>query len=208
MCKVLACAKGDDLNLPKNCPTEKQNIKSNSFKIYKEYEDFYIKSSEIEADGYGNWVRLKEIGELCIRMSYKKVGIAFCKGLQKEAAIIHSILKNNFQLEVISVICKVGGIDKSEVGISENKKLNPEEFEAMCNPIGQAEYLNKMGTEFNIVVGLCVGHDSLFYKHSNALVTTLIAKDRVLAHNPVGAVYGADKYFKNKLLSENVDGED
>ena len=59
--------------------------------------------------------------------------------------------------------------------------------------------LNGQNTEFNIALGLCVGHDSLFYKHSEALVTTLVAKDRVLAHNPCGAIYCAEGYFKNKL---------
>ena len=71
----------------------------------------------------------------------------------------------------------------------------------MCNPILQAEFLNRQETEFNIVMGLCVGHDSLFYKYSEALVTTLVAKDRVLAHNPAGALYQAKAYYK-RLLSE------
>jgi uncharacterized metal-binding protein len=69
----------------------------------------------------------------------------------------------------------------------------------MCNPIMQAEVLNQAGTDFNVVMGLCVGHDSLFYKYSEALVTTLVAKDRVLAHNPVGALYQAKAYYRNKL---------
>ena len=38
----------------------------------------------------------------------------------------------------------------------------------------------------NFLVGLCVGHDSLFIKYSEAPRTTLVTKDRVLAHNPVG----------------------
>jgi uncharacterized metal-binding protein len=41
----------------------------------------------------------------------------------------------------------------------------------------------------NLVVGLCVGHDMLFTKRSEAPVTTFVVKDRVLAHNPVGAIY-------------------
>ena len=64
-----------------------------------------------------------------------------------------------------------------------------------CNPVLQAEVLNHEGTELNIVVGLCVGHDSLFYRHSDAPVTTLVAKDRVLANNPAGALYTANTYY-------------
>ena len=69
----------------------------------------------------------------------------------------------------------------------------------MCNPILQAELLNGQKTEFNIALGLCVGHDSLFYKNSQAMVTTLVVKDRVLAHNPVGALYCAEGYYSEKL---------
>ena len=69
-------------------------------------------------------------------------------------------------------------------------------------PILQAKLLNEQKTDFNIALGLCVGHDSLFYQYSEARVTTLVVKDRVLAHNPVGAIYCADGYFKNRLKIE------
>ena len=49
--------------------------------------------------------------------------------------------------------------------------------------------------EGRILAGLCVGHDSLFFKHSEGLATTLVAKDRVLAHNPIGALHLADSYY-------------
>ncbi len=100
---------------------------------------------------------------------------------------------------VVSVICKTGGISKEEAGIPEKNKIHPGDFEAMCNPIGQAKLLNSENTDFNIAIGLCVGHDSLFYRNSEALVTTLVAKDRVLAHNPCGAIYCAEGYYKSKL---------
>ena len=59
--------------------------------------------------------------------------------------------------------------------------------------------LNKEKTDFNIALGLCVGHDTLFFKHSEAQVTVLAVKDRVLAHNPLGAIYLADSFYKDKL---------
>ena len=102
-------------------------------------------------------------------------------------------------LQVVSVICKTGGVDKGVCGIPEEHKLRPGQHESMCNPIAQARLLNEQGTQFNIALGLCVGHDSLFYKYSDALVTTLIAKDRVLAHNPAGALYCAEGYFKERV---------
>ncbi len=55
--------------------------------------------------------------------------------------------------------------------------------------------LNESGCQFNIVLGLCVGHDSLFFKYCEGLMTVLVAKDRVLAHNPIGALHLADTYY-------------
>lgn len=77
--------------------------------------------------------------------------------------------------------------------------MNPDAFEPMCNPIAQAEFLNSQETEFNIALGLCVGHDSMFYKYFKQMATTLVAKDRVLARNPCGAIYYAEGYFKKRL---------
>jgi len=70
----------------------------------------------------------------------------------------------------------------------------------MCNPAGQAKLLNDAGTQLNIICGLCVGHDAVFSMESKAPVTTLIAKDRVLAHNPVGAIYS--QYIRRKMLTD------
>lgn len=58
--------------------------------------------------------------------------------------------------------------------------------------------LNKGKTQMNILLGLCVGHDMLFTKYSEAPVTTLVAKDRVLAHNPVAAL--TNRYYRRKFL--------
>ena len=72
----------------------------------------------------------------------------------------------------------------------------------MCNPILQAKLLNRAKTDLNVVIGLCVGHDSLFYKYAEALTTTLVTKDRVLGHNPAAALHQADSYYHKRLLGE------
>ena len=46
--------------------------------------------------------------------------------------------------------------------------------------------LNKAATDLNIQMSLCLGHDILFQKYCEAPVTILVAKDRVLANNPMG----------------------
>ena len=83
--------------------------------------------------------------------------------------------------EVFSIDCKIGKLPKSEflgdgaVGIS-------------CNPMGQAEYLIANGSEMNIVMGLCVGHDMAFGMNSKVPTTTLLVKDRVHKHNPLEGI--------------------
>ena len=49
--------------------------------------------------------------------------------------------------------------------------------------------MNSIDTDLNIALGLCVGHDSLFYRYSKAPVVTFIAKDRVTGHNPAAVIY-------------------
>lgn len=138
--------------------------------------------------------RLEETIDFCKASGYHKLGFAFCGALQKEAAIVAKILcSHGFQL--VSVMCKVGGLDKMVLGLPDEEKLHPGKFEPMCNPIAQAAILNESNTEFNIVMGLCVGHDALFLANSQALCTVLAVKDRLLGHNPLAAVYTSHTYY-------------
>jgi len=139
--------------------------------------------------------RMTEIIEFCHKMGYKKIGLAFCGGLHKEAAIVNRILENA-GLEVVSVMCKIGNVDKTVIGAREDEKIYPGKHESMCNPISQAMVLNKEKTEFNVLLGLCVGHDSLFLKYSDALCTVFASKDRLMGHNPLAAIYLSDSYYK------------
>lgn len=203
-CDVLSCSDGTIERMPQNCPMRQGDMRK---EVLPEYEkegnhDFFIQSSSIESEGYCQWSRLKETIEFCKKMHYQKIGIAFCKGLRKEARTVANIFRSH-GFAVVSVICKTGSISKEEAGIPEKSKIHPGDFEAMCNPIGQAKLLNSQNTDFNIAIGLCVGHDSLFYRNSEAPVTTLVAKDRVLAHNPCGAIYCAEGYYKSKLQEGN-----
>jgi uncharacterized metal-binding protein len=200
-CTALACGHEHPEKLPGNCPMQQSGIMDTARKTYAlpENRDFYITASELEALGYCQWPRVKETVLLCRKMGYTKIGLAFCRGLRKEAKVLDTLLRRA-GLEVVSVICKTGGVDKEAVGISPECKVNPGSFEPMCNPIAQAMLLNEQRTQFNIALGLCVGHDSMFYKYSDALVTTLVAKDRVTGHNPAAAIYCAEGYFKDRIL--------
>jgi len=151
---------------------------------YDDIAKLHQAASAIEARYYGKETRLGEIILLAKELGYQRVGLAFCIGLSEEARIIENILSKHF--EVVSVCCKVCGIDKKDFGL---QQISSENYEVMCNPAGQAQLLNEERTQLNVLCGLCVGHDAVFSKASEAPVTTLIAKDRILAHNPAAALY-------------------
>lgn len=133
--------------------------------------------------------RIRELIEFCSLLGIKKLGIAFCAGLHDEAARVVKVLEES-GFTTLSVRCKCGAVDKTELSIPSKYKIqDPNRYEAACNPIAQAEILNEAGTELNVIIGLCIGHDVLFTMHSKAPVTTLIVKDRLLGHNPVIALY-------------------
>ena len=147
-------------------------------------------SGEIEAEHYMKLTRIEELALYASKMGMRKVGIAFCVRLSDETRTVAEVLRKK-GLEVHSVCCKVCGIDKGDVGVV---KIHGGGAEAVCNPVGQAMCLEERGTDLNVIVGLCIGHDMLFTAHSHAPVSTLIVKDRVLSHNPAGAIYSA--YYK------------
>lgn len=128
-------------------------------------------------------------------MNFKRLGLAFCLGLAGEARTVEKLLSDK-GFDVVSAVCKVGCISKEVIGIGDEDKIEPGSSESMCNPIAQARLLNAAQTEFNIVLGLCVGHDSLFLRYAEALCTVLAVKDRLLGHNPLAAVYNLDSYYR------------
>ncbi len=157
-------------------------------------------SASAEHDGYMQWTRLEEVIVFSKRMGYKKLGIATCVGLIAETRKLTEILRNH-GFEVYAVACKCGAQRKDSIGCDEScNELGVN----MCNPVLQAKLLNEEKTDFNIIMGLCVGHDSLFIKHSDVPITTLVAKDRVLGHNPAAAIYQADFYYK-RLKTETLE---
>jgi uncharacterized metal-binding protein len=193
----------------KNCPTLLQ--KETLAEANREYEapatyEFAQQASIQEADCYANRdqrpyvmqptkTRIVEICEFAEKMKYHRLGMAFCAGLVKEAAIVEEILTDR-GFEVVSVLCKAGRTPKEMIGITDKDKIHRGTEEAMCNPIFQAKLLNHSETELNILLGLCVGHDALFFKHAEAPTTVLAVKDRVTGHNPLAAIYLSESYYR------------
>lgn len=194
-CAVVACDSNGTKKYPVFCPTQALTDGQVDAALTA-YEDDEAQramqaAARVEFEGYRIWPRAQEIIEFANRMGYKKLGIATCVGLIRETRTLTKLLRGH-GFEVYGIGCKVGAVPKTRVGIDEDCMAIGE---SMCNPILQAQRLNEEGTQLNIVVGLCVGHDSLFYRHAKALTTTLVTKDRVLGHNPVAALYTLDSYY-------------
>ncbi len=131
--------------------------------------------------------RISEIMAFADELGIKKIGVAFCLAARDEAERLCRVLEAR-GFEVHSVICRNFALTKGELGIPKEHVLKSE-TETSCNPVMQAELLNEAGTGLNIIVGLCVGHDILFTKHSQAYVTTLMVKDRMTGNNTTDPLY-------------------
>lgn len=201
-CAAKACKKGDAEKYPAFCLTKNMNpaLLQEALHCYTEEENncVMINAANVESEFYGKMTRVEETVEFAKRIGAKKIGIATCLGLLEEAKVFTKILRKN-GFEVFGICCKAGAVPKTQIGI-EAKCQNS--GKTMCNPILQAKMLNQEQTDLNIAIGLCVGHDSLFYKYSDALVTTLVAKDRVTGHNPCAVLYNINSYYKSLLADK------
>jgi uncharacterized metal-binding protein len=203
-----ACIKVDGKG-PKTCPTKKYGKLAEE--IRKNYQKPSVKqfarlASIQEAQCYEgrdqkpfvmhcSKTRIQETCEFAHKLKAKKIGLAFCAGLTREAKIVNTIFKEQ-GFDVVSVICKVGRLSKeTDLGLKDEEKIViGTDEEAACNPILQAEILNRAQTDLNVVMGLCVGHDSMLIKHVDAYTTFLAVKDRVTGHNPLAAIYSSNSY--------------
>jgi uncharacterized metal-binding protein len=193
----------------RGCPslTQKEILKqANKEYEAKDTQNFAYNASLQEAECYVNRdqqpyvmqpskTRIVETCEFAVKMGYKRIGIAFCMGLSNEAKIVDEILRG-YGFEVISVSCKAGKSSKEIIGISDDEKIFKGTDEAMCNPIFQAKLLTHEQVDFNILLGLCVGHDALFFQFTDIPTTVLAVKDRVTGHNPMAAIYQSKSYYQ------------
>ncbi len=201
-CGIQACAAAPgSKEIPDYCPMRSEDkALAQARAAYQDPETrrLALAAAQTEADRYPFETRVEEVMSFARRIGAHHLGVAHCMGLVREARLFADILlANGFEVETIC--CKVGSIPKEEVGIRDDEKIRPGQYEALCNPIGQAETLNAIGTQLNVAVGLCVGHDSLFFQHSSAPVTVLVAKDRVTGHNPCAVLYTSRGYYQRLL---------
>jgi uncharacterized metal-binding protein len=203
-----AC-QGPNGNAPVDCPTQNlQDLRAEAMQEYQrsEIHEFARLATIQQTQGYGDKEsgysrarpvkpRLEEIVGFAQKMNYQRLGLIFCSGLIKESRVVGRFFKDN-GFELVSVVCKVGCVPKNKIGLKSDEKNSPAGFESMCNPILQAMVVNEAQTDFNVLLGLCVGHDSLVFRYARAPCTVLAVKDRLLGHNPMAAVYNLDHYYR------------
>ena len=199
ICALKGCQSNDKTKMPVKCPSLVPEVADFAASYTGDTLAFATAAAKLEKEGYDKYTRIEETIQLILKMGYQKVGFAFCMGLKKEMEVLHKIFSGR-GFEVHSVGCKCGSISKDILGPKEDFFIKPhKDFESLCNPIGQAIYLNKCGTEFNVMIGLCVGHDTLFLQNAAAPATVLAVKDRITGHNPLMPVYLVEGYYKRLL---------
>lgn len=196
-CLKKGCRETNPDDMPANCPTPGTQ-KEDWLGLYSEKElEIAAEAARIEALGYRHhWTRLEETMEYAVRCGYRHLGIAFCAGFSNEALALARILRAN-GFKVSSVCCKVGSVGKSNLGLKHEEQVRLHRAdEAMCNPIGQAEVLNRENCDLCLIMGLCVGHDTAFIGHCKAPVTAFACKDHATVHNPLAPLHSPE-YFKH-----------
>ena len=147
-----------------------------------------------------NLTRVQEIIEFARGLGVRKIGLASCTIMLNEARTFARILRDA-GFETYGVACKIESNHRSDLAVHVSEGSQDT---ILCNPIMQARLLEEAGTELNVVVGLCVGHDALFYKHSAAVTTTLAGKDHIPMNNPCAARDGCNSIYKQRI-QETVD---
>lgn len=191
-CPKKRCFVGDLSQSPNFCPSNLQShILDTALSTLNEEENQKMARDVARTwKDYGKLTRVEETMLYAKLRGYQKLGLAFCVGLSQEAELFTNLLLNE-GFDVVSVSCMCGALNSDDVELPDEEKIIPGSRQPMCNPIGQAKLLDANSCDLNILLGLCVGDDTLFIKHSKAPVTVLAVKDRVLAHNPLGALYTA-----------------
>lgn len=129
----------------------------------------------------GTLSRLQEVIEFSKTMNFQRIGIAYCYGMEADAALVAQIFRES-GFKSYPVSCTTGGFKQSEV--NDESKIE----KVSCNPLAQAEQLNNETVDFTITMGLCLGHDIIFQKQINSYTTTLVVKDRVYSNDPIKAL--------------------
>jgi uncharacterized metal-binding protein len=198
-CKNNECLAQYPQGIPENCQAQKfPDLIEDSKRQYlqPDTEKLHLAAAKVLKRGGYDWSRVQQCIEFARELGAQKVGLAVCVGLVREGREFARFL-DRAGFRVISVACMVGGLKAQQTGIPD-EWVNP--LGISCNPIAQAEVMNQEGTELNFIYGLCVGHDTIFIKRSNAPVTYIVAKDMVTGNNPGAVLMSPQKTWSLAII--------
>ncbi len=187
VCKQQGCWRGSEEGIPGYCQANhyaKEIEKAREGYTKPAVADLYKAACKVGAVNDGYRPRIEEALDFAQQMGFAKIGFAVCTAFSRELAIITKLFEKA-GLEVFAAGCAIGRVSAEARGLPELGQF----LNSGCNPLAQAEILNKVGTQLNFILGLCMGHDILFTQHAEAPVSTLIVKDRLLGNNPAAALY-------------------
>jgi uncharacterized metal-binding protein len=156
--------------------------------------EIYLASGKVGRKGQAKWPRIQEAIEFAKELKLNRIGLASCVALISELRLIEQLF-HGAGFEVVSSACQIGLVSPEDRGVNID---TTDIHSSICNPIAQAEICNEANTQLNYIMGLCLGHDILFMRHSKAPVSVLIVKDRVTGNNPAAALYG--HHLRQSLL--------
>ena len=187
-CALNNCEQRDATH-PKFCPTNSFSLSDNPSlerQIADEQNRRIIDAAAYSAH-VGHREKLDHLQETILfaqKLGARKIGIAACISLAAESRFTANALREE-GFEVIGAICKVGCITFGDLDVPRDER-GPDAV--LCNPLYQAQLLNEQHTDLNVVIGLCAGHDALFFKHADAPCTVLTAKDFKYDHSSIHAL--------------------
>ncbi|MGD8329309.1 MAG: DUF1847 domain-containing protein, partial [Acidobacteriota bacterium] len=149
--------------------------------------DFDEAAARVRRRAGGRRSRLREAMAVAHQVGARHIGVSYCVGFREEASRLCRILEAN-GFRVSSVCCKSGAVPKERFGLLDREKVRPGNPEMACNPIAQGRLLNRERVDLTLILGQCVGHDAATLAELTGPAVTLVAKDRVLAHNTVAAL--------------------
>lgn len=143
----------------------------------------------------GSLNRLEEIAEYALDRSWKRIGLAYCYGIESDATLVSRYLRSK-GLRVEAVSCTTGALAQDEM--NEASTIH----KVGCDPLGQAEQIKSASVDLVVEMGLCLGHDILFRSGLVGIpATTLVVKDRTTVHDPLRAIRNLS--LRGKIAENN-----
>jgi len=174
-CDTFVCRRGHPELAPANCPMRGAYPSFEELYSDPEVRHLVSEAARIESGGYCRWSRVREVIEFARLMGWQRLGIACAPDTRREAALAARRFLD-------------AGLEVTLPGDSV--------------PMSAAERAARMAeadTQLNVVAGLPVAAEAVFLKTSRAPVTSLVARDLALQHNPVAALYTRRSYYRKKL---------